>query len=163
MLTLKDDPENILICELQQKKKRTPIFWHPKMRKDLRSAVENLDTFNDEKFRDRFELSKDQANDIFTGLKHDDVCEHHQSKFFKCKEFIKNSLLTVMNIEDSDGEFIIDFPPGQVFCHHHLIVGGTSSGKTYTAMTKCLRNLKGPKKDRRQFIYFSALTSHPNQ
>ena len=156
MLTLKDDPENVQICELRQKKRRTPIFWHPRMRKDLRSAVENLDSFNSEKFRDRFELSKDQSRNIFDGLKHDEVCEHHQSKYFKCKEFIQNSLLTEMNIEDQEGEFCIDFPPGKEFCGHHLIVGGTSSGKTFTAMQKCLRNLQGPKKDRRQFIYFSA-------
>ena len=86
MLTLKDDPENVKICELHEKKKHTPIYWHPRMRKDLRSAVENLDTFNNEKFRDRFELSKNQATDIFSGLKGDDVCENQQAKYFKCKE-----------------------------------------------------------------------------
>lgn len=156
MITLTDDTENVEICKLHEKRKKKPIFWHPRICKDLRSAVENLNSFNTEKFRDRFELSEDQAGSIFSGLKDNSVCEHNQTKYFKCKEFIQNSLLTEMNIEDSPGEFIIDFPPGQVFCHHHLIVGGTSSGKTHTAMTKCLRNLQGPTKDRRQFIYFSA-------
>ena len=156
MLTLQEDVENTKICELMENKKRTPIYWHPRMRKDLRSAVDNLDSFNTEKFRDRFELSKDQANDIFSGLKNEEVCEHNQSKYFKCKDFIQNSLLTEMNIEDQEGEFTIDFPKGQGFCGHHLVVGGTSSGKTWTAMNKCLRNLKGPKKDRRNIIYFSA-------
>ena len=97
MITLTNDTENVKICELHEKRKKTPIFWHPRMRKDLRSAVENLNSFNTEQFRDRFELSEDQATSIFSGLKTNDVCEHHQSKFFKCKEFIQNSLMTEMN------------------------------------------------------------------
>ena len=89
MITLADDHDNVEICKLHEKKKKTPVYWHPRIRKDLRSAVENLNSFNTEKFRDRFELSQDQASNIFGGLKTNDVCETHQTKFFKCKEFIK--------------------------------------------------------------------------
>ena len=156
MITLAQDGENVEICDLTNKRKRTPVYWHPRVRDDLRSAVDNLDTFNTAKFRDRFELSREQATDIFTGLKNGEVCEKHQNKYFRCKGFIRNSLLTEMNVEDESGSFVIDFPPGHDFCGHHLVVGGTSSGKSFHAMSKLLRNLKGPKKNRRQIIYFSA-------
>ena len=87
MLTLRDDPENVKICELINKKKKIPIFWYPKERSEYRNSVENLESFNTEKFRDRFELSKDQSSNIFTGLKKDCVFEKNQSKFFKFSMF----------------------------------------------------------------------------
>ena len=156
MLTLKPDPENVQICILKDGKRKTPIYWHPKVKDDLRSMVEDLQSFNTNAFRDRFELSRDQSNRIFDSLRKDEVCSQHQSKFFKCKDFIHNSLISEMNIEDQPGEFVIPFPPGKHFCGHQLVVGSTSAGKTHTVVQKILANLKGPKADRRNFVYFSA-------
>ena len=64
--------------------------------------------------------------------------------------------MSEMNIADQPSQFKIKFPPGQEFAFHHLIVGGTGSGKSYTACKMALDNLKGPKRDRRKFKYFSA-------
>ena len=156
MLTLKDDIDNVQICILKDGRTKTPIYWHPKVKDDLRSTVEDLQTFNTPSFRDRFELSTDQSNRIFDSLRDGEVCTEHQSKYFRAKEHIQNALLSEMNIEDQSGEFVIPFPPGKNFCGHELVVGSTSAGKTYTVVQKILENLKGPKKDRRNFVYFSA-------
>jgi hypothetical protein len=156
MLTLQPDPENVQICILKDGKRRTPIYWHPKIKSDLRSTVENLQSFNTPAFRDRFELSRDQSNRIFDSLRDEVVCKQHQSKYFKCKEWIQASLLSEMNIEDQSGEFVIPFPPGTDFCGHELVVGSTNAGKTFLVVQKILANLKGPKADRRKFVYFSA-------
>ena len=156
MLTLKEDPENICVCEMGCRKNKTKVFWHPKKKEELRNAIDNLDSFNTAQFRDKFELSRLQASDIFEHLKNDCVCERYQKKYFKCKEHIQNSLMTEMNIEDQNASFVINFPPGTGYCAHHLIIGGTGAGKTHTCVQKILNNLKGPKKDRRDFIYFSA-------
>ena len=156
MLTLKDDPENIEICKMVHGKRQVPVNWHPRRKKELRNAIENLQAFNTQEFRDRFELSRLQADEIFEALQHDRVCEHNQSKHFKCKDFIQERLISEMNIEDQPSEFKVKFPPGQEFAWHHLIVGGTGSGKSFTASQMALDNLKGPKRDRRKFKYFSA-------
>jgi len=156
MLTLSEDPENSVLCHLIDGKTETPVYWHPRIKKDLRVCVENLDSFNTPEFRDRFELSRLQAEDVFQGLKTDCVSEKNHSKYFKCKEHIQNKLVTEMNISDQPGNFRVKFPPGNKFAFHHLIVGSTSSGKSFTASQMCLNNLKGKKKDRRKFKYFSA-------
>jgi len=156
MLTLRDDPDNVQICIWNDSKRGTPIFWHPKVKSELRSTVEDLNSFNTQDFRDRFELSRDQSNRIFDALRNDEVCSEHQSKHFKCKEYIQNSLISEMNIEDQSGQFEIPFPKGKNFCGHELVVGSTSAGKTYYVVNKVLNNLKGKKADRRDFVYFSA-------
>ena len=117
MLTLKDDPENIEICKMVHGKRQVPVNWHPRRKKELRNAIENLQAFNTQEFRDRFELSRLQADEIFEALQHDRVCEHNQSKHFKCKDFIQERLISEMNIEDQpSAEFKIKFPPRTRVC-----------------------------------------------
>lgn len=156
MLTLHDSEENVFICDLVEGKKRSRVYWHPKINTEMRNSVEDLDFFNTDYFRDNFELSREQASDIFEKLKSDDTLESNQSKFFKVKRHITESLETEMNLDGTQGEFEIPYPPGEVFEGHVLICAGTNSGKTYWATQRILKNLKGPKKDRRQFIIFSA-------
>ena len=156
MLTLHASDENVHICDMVEGKKRTPVFWHPKINKDIRNSVENFDFINTDYFRDNFELSKAQASDIFEKLQHDETLETNQSKFFKVKRHVTESLETEMTLSGTSGEFEILYPPGDEFEGHTLICGGTGSGKTFWAVQRILRNLKGPKKDRRQFIIFSA-------
>ena len=85
MLTLKSHPENILVAEIRQgkNKKLTPVFWHPTVKPELRNAVENLDYFfGNEDFRDRFELSQDQAQNIKEHMSRDQICQELHSKHF---------------------------------------------------------------------------------
>lgn len=156
MLTLHKTDATIQIAKLVEGRSTTPIFWHPIQRDDLMNSVHDLGTFNDNYFRDRFELSESQANDIFKGLADETVVETNQSKFFKVKRHIKESLLSTMNVADTKGEFIVDFEPDpNQYTHHMLLAGGSASGKTHFAVQMCKRNLDGPKKSRRHFLVIS--------
>ena len=156
MLTLHESAENVFICNLLEGKKRTPVYWHPKINADMRNSVTDLDFFNNEYFRDSFELSQDQASNIFNTLKKGSTLESNQSKFFKVKRHITDALETEMNLGGTDGTFEIPFPPGDKFEGHTLICGGTGAGKTHYFTARALANLNGKKHNRRQFIIFSA-------
>ena len=142
---------------MRRGKKLTEIFWNPKKIPELRNSVEDLGSFFTPQFRDMFELSKEQADDILQCLRDDTTCEKHQSKFFQVKKFITNSLFTEMNIEDTTSNFEVNFPPGaDSWAQNMLICGASNSGKSYFAKSRILRNLNGPKKDRRSFLWFSS-------
>ena len=156
MLTLHDSAENVFVCNLIEGKKKTPVYWHPKINAAMRNSVTDLAFFNTDYFRDQYELSREQASDIFEKLQGGETLESNQSKFFKVKRHVTDALETEMNLEGTEGRFQIEYPPGDAFEGHTLICGGTGSGKTFFFTNRCLTNLKGPKKDRRQFIIFSA-------
>ena len=160
MLTLHNSDENVFVCNLVEGKKKTPVYWHPKINAAMRNSITDLAFFNTDYFRDQYELSREQASDIFEKLQNGQTLESNQSKFFKVKRHVTEALETEMNLEGTEGRFQIEYPPGDAFEGHTLICGGTNSGKTYWAMNRCLINLKGPKKDRRQFIIFSAEWNH---
>ena len=152
MLTLHSSAENVYICDLVEGKKKTPVYWHPKINSSLRNSVSDLSFFDTDYFRDQFELSREQSDSIFQHLKGGTTLETNQSKFFKVKRHVTDSLETEMNLDGTEGTFVIPFPPGDQFEGHTLICGGTSSGKTYYATDRILKNLNGKKKDRRPFI-----------
>jgi len=157
MLTLTKKDNTIEIAKLVEGRNVTPVFWHPTQTDELMNSVHDVGSFNNSYFRDRFELSGDQASEIFQGLADEQVIESNQSKYFKVKRHIKNSLMTTMDISDTKGEFIVDFEedPNE-YTHHMLLAGGTASGKTHFAREMCLRNLEGPKKFRRHFLIISS-------
>jgi hypothetical protein len=102
-------------------------------------------------------LNKEEADAIKSCLSNDEVCDKYQAKFFKVKRFIQESLLNEMNIADTKSKFIIDFPKGgDTYGWATFICGGSGSGKTHFVVDMILRNLNGPKQDRRTFIYCSA-------
>ena len=157
MLTLEPDRENKELAKMKTGKRMVPVWWHPRINETLMNTVEDLHSFNSDYIRDRFELSKAQAHDIFTGLNKDEVVETNLSKYFKVKRHVKDSLLTEMNIADTQSEFVVNFDKDpNVYSGHELICSGTGAGKTYYATQKALRNLKGPKAQRRRFLIFSA-------
>ncbi len=160
MLTLTEHPENVHILSMKPDKGRDEqkIWWHPTQSKELRNSMESLDPFfKSETFRDRFELSEQEASEIQSALNKDTVCCKHQKKFFHCKRFITDCLFQEMNIEDDSKRFVIDFPPGSdTYGWANFVCGGSGSGKTHWVVDRILRNLKGPKKNRRSFIYCSA-------
>ena len=157
MLTLTQKDNTIQIAKLVEGRSVTPIYWHPTQTDALMNSVHDLGTFNNSYFRDRFELSGAQAQDIFEGLAEERVVEKNQSKFFKVKRHIKDSLMTKMDVSDTNGKFIIDFEENpREYTHHMLLAGGTGSGKTHFAREMILRNLEGPKRFRRHFLVISA-------
>ena len=157
MLTLYENSNTIEIAKLIEGKSTTSVLWHPTQQKELMNSVHDVGSFNDSHFRDRFELSETQASDIFLGLARDEVVESNQSKFFKVKRHIQESLMTTMDISDTKGEFVVNFldDPNE-YTHHMLLAGGTASGKTHHAREMCLRNLDGPKRHRRHFLIISS-------
>ena len=157
MLTLHKNDQTVQIAKLVEGRSVTPVYWHPTQDDKLMNAVHDLGTFNDAYFRDRFELSEEQARDIFTGLAEEKVVEKNQSKYFKVKRHIKESLLSTMDVSDTRGEFIVDFEENpNEYTHHMLLAGGTGSGKTHFAREMILRNLDGPKRSKRHFLILSS-------
>jgi hypothetical protein len=160
MLTLKKHPDNVEICKLKvgKGKKTVPVFWHPVRNKDLRLSVTDVNTFNSELFRDRFRLSKGQADEIIAGIKNDTTPEGsglHQ-KYFKVKKYIEDSLYNEMDLLGSQQEIELCFPPGNdTWCGNSLVCGASSSGKTWHVVSQFKKNLEGPEKDRRQFLIIS--------
>ena len=159
MLTLKPHPENIEICKLVsgKGKRYTPIYYHPRIETNMMNAVEDLNSFNHEDFRDDFELSQEQANNIFDSLKKEVVHENMQSKYFQVKRHVKNALLTSMDISDTTQNFVVDFnKDAHEYSGHMLVCSGTGGGKTHFVVQMILRNLNGPKAQRRHFAILSA-------
>ena len=97
MLTLKQNPDNVFVCDMRVGKKKVPVFWHPKKNAELQNQVEDISVFFTPELRDRFELSRDQADDIMLHMKAGTVSEKNQSKFFKVKKFIQELFCVVLN------------------------------------------------------------------
>lgn len=160
MLTLSEHPENIELLNIRPEKGKdtTPVYWHPILNKELRNSVETLDYFfKSERFRDRYELSDQESFDIQEALSNDRVCSTSQKKFFRCKKHITDSLFQEMDISDTTKRFSTKFPAGgSTYGWCCFVCGGSGSGKTHWVVDRIEQNLKGPKKDRRHFIYCSA-------
>jgi hypothetical protein len=138
-------------------KKKVPVWWHPVKNSELKNSVEDLGSFFTPQLRDQFELSKAQADDILEHLKNGTVFEKNQAKFFKVKKFLEDALYTEMNIADTPFQFETNFPPGSdSWGNNEICCGATSSGKTWHIKERCKRNLDGPKRDRRRFLWFSS-------
>ena len=161
MLTLTKHPDNqeILVMVPDGKgKKRTPVYWHPVNNHELKNTMDGLSYFfDDESFRDRFQLNDEEADDICQSLSSCEVSKKNQRKYFQCKKHINDCLLTEMDLTGSKQRFQVDYPPGsETYPYCTLVVGGSGSGKTHHVMKRILSNLDGPAKDRRFFIYCSA-------
>ena len=161
MLTLSSHKDNREILSMKPnkgKKKGTPVYWHPVKNLELRNSVDDLNYFfENEDFRDRFQLNAEEAAAIKECLHNETVCTEYQKKYFQVKRFIMQSLLNEMDISDTNQQFTIDFPKGgDTYGWCTFVCGGSGSGKTYWVVQRILRNLLGPKKDRRTFIYCSA-------
>ena len=157
MLTLHSNNDTVEIAKLIEGRRSTPVFWHPTEQDSLMNSVHDVGTFNDSYFRDRFELSEDQASEIFKGLAAEQVPEKHQSKYFKVKRHIKNALMSTMDISDTNGEFVVDFDDDPTnYSGHMLLCSGTGGGKTHFAVQMCLRNLNGPPRFKRYFLIISS-------
>jgi hypothetical protein len=159
MLTFQNGKGHTEIVKLKQKgnKKNTPVMWSPVIKDDLRNSIEDLDYFfQNDGFRDRFELNTSESQGIKTALEQNCVCEEYQRKYFKCKKYVYDSLNTEMDLSGTDQEFIFNFPPGgESYAWSTFVCGSSGSGKTHWVVELLKRNLDGPKKDKRNFYYIS--------
>ena len=69
MLTLSKHPDNVPICDIVRGKRvEQEVLWHPRRNEELQNKVEKISHFNTPYLRDMFELSKGQAESIFSHL-----------------------------------------------------------------------------------------------
>ena len=157
MLTLKKHADNVELCKLKQGKKTIPVYWHPVKNESLRMAVSDVKGFNNEMFRDRFQLSPKQSDELLDHLNAGTTPEGPlQKTFFKVKRYITDSLYNEMNLMGSNQQLHIPFPEGNNTWGEHCIYAGASgSGKTYDAISRIIHNLNGPEKHRRRFTIIS--------
>ena len=158
MLTLTETPETTFVAWIYENGKRKQKIWyHPYRDKALRNSVDNLDTFNTEPFRDRFRLTRQQASSIFEHLKKGTEPDemHQQNKFFKIKKHVEEALYSEMDLSDIPNQKImVDFPDKGWACTE-LVAAGSSAGKSYFLKEKVLRNLLGPVRFRRNYLWIS--------
>ena len=102
MLTLRPHKDNIQLCQMRDGRKRIPVYWHPVRKKELRMAVTDINGFATEEFRDRFRISKGQADEILSHIKAGTAPEGGlQRTFFKAKRYIDDSLYSEMDLTNS--------------------------------------------------------------
>ena len=157
MLTLREHPENTFVAWIYEgKKRRRKIFYHPHKNPDLRMAVKDLRSFNTPKFRDRFNVSHSQAEVIIKHLDDETAPEGGlQSKFFKAKKYVINSLYTEMDTSGTKQRIVVDFPEKKEYAYSMLVCAGSGSGKTWFLKEMVLRNLKGKLGHMRSFLWIS--------
>ena len=166
MLTLHKTPESTEIARLydsDRDRQGKPVYWHPKKTEKWKLGVDDVDEYlGSESFRDYYKLSKAEASAIADALKRGkDVPDSKtgkslQNKFFKVKKDLSLKLYTEMDLGDTDQFLRIDFPPdGKTWTGLHVTIGSSGSGKTYQTLDLILRNLHGPKKNRRHIVYAS--------
>ncbi len=158
MLTLADHKENVSVVDVVKGKRlQYKVQWHPRRDESLQNEVEEIQSFNTPYLRDMFEISREQADSIFDHLERGETDPTNQKVFFRIKKHINSSLFTEMNLENTDMKFELRFDKdNEKYSGHELLIGGTGSGKTTAVLMRILRNLSGPKSQRRQFLIFSA-------
>ena len=145
MITLNKHKDNTFLCWLKDGRHRRPLYWHPRKDPKLRLAIDSLDSFNEETVRDQFKISHAQMQTILKHLKRNATLEGQlQSKFFKVKKFIENSLYTSIDLRGGPQELLVDYPPGNdTWGELEVVLGGSGSGKTTHLVKKILSNLNG--------------------
>ena len=164
MLTLHKTPDTIEIAQLYDNdndKSPKPVFWYPKKDEQYKMGVDDVANFlKSEKFRDYYKLSLLEARSIGEALQkgHDvpDAKKGLQNKFFKVKRDLERRLYTEMDIGDSAQFLRVDFPEDKKeWSGLHITIGSSGSGKTYHTVDLIKENLRGPRQQRRQFVYAS--------
>ena len=81
-----------------------------------------------------------------------------QSKFFAVKKHVKDTLFYELDLRDDKTQQLqIDLPKNNTeFAGHEAIVGSTASGKSFYVLSNLIRNITGPKAQRRQWVWISS-------
>ena len=155
MLSLEKSSDSIKVCDIVSGNRKTDIvFWHPTFDSKFQNTFDNISDLNDEYFRDAFEISPSQAELYLSAIDGGKTIEH--KKFFQVKRHVKEMLQVEMDLKNTPEAFQVDFRPKKQFTPHFLVVGSTGAGKTHWVKNMIIRNLKGKKENKRQFIILSA-------
>jgi len=157
MLTLKEDPNNTFLAWLYENNKRKhKIYYNPNKNLNLRMSVDSLDSFNTEKFRDRFKISTNQAAEIINHIKNKTTPEGGlQAKFFKVKKYLELALYEEMDVTNTNQKIMVDFPDGGEWAATMLVCAGSGNGKTWFLKEMAKRCMRGKAKNCRDFLWIS--------
>ena len=163
MLTMHKTKESVEIARLynsEKDRKPQPVYWHPRKEEKLKMGVDDVKNYlTSEKFRDYYKLSLLEAQAIANALHRGKDVEGKkglQNKFFKVKKDLEKRLYTEMDLGDSDQFVRVDFPEDKKeWSGLHVTIGSSGSGKTYHTTDLIFKNLHGPPRNRRQFVYAS--------
>ena len=137
------------------------MYWHPRKEEKYKMGVADVKSFlTSEKFRDYYKLSVLESQAIAEALQRGkdvpDGKKGLQNKYFKVKKDLEKRLYTEMDLGDSSQFLRVDFPTKKdEWSGLHITIGSSGSGKTFHSSDLILRNLKGPRIQRRQFVYAS--------
>ena len=163
MLTLHEKPDCVEIATLyddDKDKQGKPVFWYPRKDATLKLGVDDVEAyFKTPEFRDEYKLSVKAAETISRALlRGDDVPDQKglNNKFFKVKKDLEDKLYNEMDLGNSEQYLRVDFPrDNHSWTGLHVTIGSSGSGKTYHTLDLIMRNIKGPKRYRRRFVYAS--------
>ena len=157
MLTFNPENGTEIAVLVDDSESQTPVFWHPFKDDSRKIQVSDITEFDTPEFRDLFALSKSQMDEIIEHLKAQTTPENSlQTKFFAIKKYISDTLYHTIDLRDSPNQKLMYPIPIKPFIGHEACVGSTNSGKTFHIFKKCLANITGPKKFRRQWIWISS-------
>ena len=155
MLTLHEVAGATKICDIVTGKRKTgEVRWLSVPQQEHQNTFHDLQELNTEPFRDHFEVSNEKATAILDAIQNGTTIEGR--KFFQIKRNLKERLQIEVDLAGTSETLQLDFRPKKQFTPHFLVVGGTGSGKTHWVKDMILRNLKGPKANRRTFLVVSA-------
>ena len=163
MLTLHKKPEATEIATLYENEKDKvgqPVYWYPRKDATLKLGVDDVESYlKSSEFRDEYKLSVKAAQDVSQALLRGlDVPETKglNNKYFAIKKDLERKLYTEMDLGNSTQTLRVDFPKdAHTWTGLHVTIGSSGSGKTYHTLDLIMRNLKGPKRYRRKFLYAS--------
>jgi len=161
MLTMTETSETKFMAWIYKDGKRfQKVFWHPRRELKYRNSVKDLSIFDTEGLRDLLNITRNQSKTLFEHLKNDtepDDNSKMQNKYFKLKKTVAELLFSEMDLSDIPNmQFVTDFPEKKKdWAGSEFVAGASSSGKTYYIKEKVLRNLRGPAKQRRNFLFIS--------
>ena len=163
MLTLhakNEATEIATLYESDKDKEGSKVYWYPRKDATLKLGVDDVESYlKSTEFRDEYKLSVAAAQEISQALlRGDDAPETKglNNKYFKVKKDLERKLYTEMDLGNSSQVLRVDFPEdAHTWTGLHITIGSSGSGKTYHTLDLILKNLKGPKRWRRNFVYAS--------
>jgi hypothetical protein len=161
MLSLKNAPSAVKLCDCFIDGKPAAVYFHQKQDKALRNEVEDVTPIlRQPSFREKYDLSRGDIAILSAALNSDQIPEEDdkiRKKYFSVKRAINNLSLTEMSFEDQDNSrFEVNLPEKRSTWAAGIEVAGNSgSGKSYWTQSLLLRNWKGKLNHRRPVLWWS--------
>ena len=141
------------------KQKGKPVFWYRKKDEKKRMSLEDAEDFlKSETFRVRYRLTRENHKLLMDCILKNQCPESPAltNKFYLIKNDLERRLYEEIDLSNSDQYLRVDFPEDKKdWSQHWVSISSSGSGKSYHEISKIIQNLKGNKRNRRQFVYAS--------